>query len=311
MRKRLTGWGCARARDTVARLMPRYPVAGKVAFVTGGMRGIGFETAKLLHARGASVALTDIDPDGVRRAAAEIATDRVLGLVSDVSVERAVKASVEQTVGHFGQLDVVVANAGIAPRPRTFLSMDPEEFDRVVSVNLQGVVHTVRAALPQIVARRGHVVLISSIYAFTNGVAASPYAASKAAVEQLGRALRVELEPHGASATIAYFGFVETKMVADAWAEPLVQKLDESIPRPLRKRIPPARAAKGIVNGIERRAARVILPRRWELLRLMRGVVGPASDEFIRRHRAVQPILRESDARAIEAKSPEPLRAER
>jgi NAD(P)-dependent dehydrogenase (short-subunit alcohol dehydrogenase family) len=277
--------------------MARYPVNGKVALVTGGMRGIGFETAKLLHDRGASVAITDIDPDGIQRAVAEIGSERALGLVSDVQVEDAVRAAVDQAVSRFGGLDIVVANAGIAPRPpRTFLSMDPEDFDRVLDVDLNGVVRTVRAALPQIVARGGHVVLISSIYAFTNGVLMTPYAAAKAGVEQLGRALRVELEHHGASATVAYFGFVDTDMVAEAYSDPVVEKLDESIPRPLRKRISPAVAARGVVDGIERRSPRVILPRRWEPLRVLRGITGPASDEFIRRHRKVQPLLRDVDA---------------
>jgi len=277
--------------------MARYPVNGKVALVTGGMRGIGFETAKLLHARGASVAITDVDPDGIHRAVAEIGSDRALGLVSDVRVEDAVRAAVDQAVSRFGGLDIVIANAGIAPHPpRTFLSMEPEDFDRVLDVDLNGVVRTVRAALPQVVARGGHVVLISSIYAFTNGVLMTPYAAAKAAVEQLGRALRVELDHHGAGATVAYFGFVDTDMVSEAYSDPVVAKLDESIPRPLRKRIPPSTAARGIVDAIERRAARVILPRRWELLRLLRGVAGPGSDEFIRRHRQVQPLLRDVDA---------------
>ena len=72
---------------------------------------------------------------------------------------------------------------------------------------------TVEAALPEIVRRRGHVVVVASIYAFTNGVGTMPYAMSKAAVEQLGRALRVELVPHGASASVAYFGFIDTEMV--------------------------------------------------------------------------------------------------
>jgi NAD(P)-dependent dehydrogenase (short-subunit alcohol dehydrogenase family) len=277
--------------------MVRYPVHGKVALVTGGMRGIGLETAKLLHARGASVVVTDIDPEGIQRAVAEIGSERVLGLVSDVRVEDAVRAAVDQAVESFGGLDIVIANAGVAPRPpRTLLSMDPEDFDRVLDVDLNGVVRTVRAALPQIVARGGHVVLISSIYAFTNGVLMTPYAAAKAAVEQLGRALRVELEHHGAGATVAYFGFVDTEMVSEAYSDPVVAKLDESIPRPLRRRISPAVAARGIVDGIERRAARVILPRRWELLRLLRGIAGPGSDEFIRRHRKVQPLLRDVDA---------------
>lgn len=276
--------------------MARYDLNGKVAFVTGAMRGIGFETAKLLHARGASVAVSDIDPDGVARAAAEIGSERVLGLVADVRAEAAIRAAVEQTVTRFGGLDVAVANAGIAPASRSFLRMDPDEFDRVLDVDLNGVVRTVRAALPQIVERRGHVVLISSIYAFTNGVLMTPYAAAKAGVEQLGRALRVELESHGASATVAYFGFVDTRMVTDAYNDPIVQKLDESVPRLLRKRIPPSAAAKGIVDAIERRAARVILPRRWELLRTLRGITGPASDQLMRHHKELQPLLRDADA---------------
>jgi NAD(P)-dependent dehydrogenase (short-subunit alcohol dehydrogenase family) len=276
--------------------MARYPVNGKVALVTGGMRGIGLQTAKLLSERGASVAITDIDPEGIQRAVAEIGSDRTLGLVSDVRVEDAVRAAVDEVVSRFGGLDIVVANAGIAPHPpRTFLSMDAEDFDRVLDVDLNGVVRTVRAALPQIVARGGHVVVISSIYAFTNGVLMTPYAAAKAGVEQLGRALRVELEHHGAGATVAYFGFVDTDMVAEAYADPVVEKLDESIPRPLRRRISPATAARGIVDGIERRAARVILPRRWEPLRVLRGIAGPASDEVIRRHRRVQSLLRDVD----------------
>jgi NAD(P)-dependent dehydrogenase (short-subunit alcohol dehydrogenase family) len=68
-------------------------------------------------------------------------------------------------------------------------------------------------ALPQIAARGGHIVVVSSIYAFLNGVGAAPYAMAKAGVEQLGRALRVELVPHGAGASVAYFGFIDTELV--------------------------------------------------------------------------------------------------
>ncbi len=280
--------------------MPRFPLAGKVVLVTGAMRGIGLETAIALHARGAAVALTDIDGAGAAAAAGRIGGDRVIGLGVDVREEAAVVDAVARTVARFGGLDVVVANAGIAPPPRTMLRMDPDVFDRVLAVNLHGVVHTVRGALPQIVRRRGQVVIVSSVYAFTNGVLQSPYAMAKAGVEQLGRSLRVELRPHGASATVVYFGFVATEMVAQAYADPITQRLDRTIPFPLRAPISPQAAAAGIVAGIERRAAYVILPRRWEILRRLRGFAGPATDALARRHPVLQRTLRAADAQPAE-----------
>ena len=94
--------------------------------------------------------------------------------------------------------------------------MSTESFERVLDVDPMGVCRTADAALPEIVRRRGHAVVVSSVYAFTLGVGAIPYAMSKAAVEQLGRALRVELAQHGASASVAYFGFIDTEMVRRA-----------------------------------------------------------------------------------------------
>ena len=121
----------------------------------------------------------------------------------------------------FGGLDIVVANAGIAQPIRPSRRVDPKAFDRVLDVNLHGVVHTVRQALPHVIERRGHVLVIASVYAFLNGAMQSSYAMSKAAVEQLGRALRVELAPHGASAGVGYFGFVDTAMVRGAFEDPI------------------------------------------------------------------------------------------
>src|SRR4051794_35305470 len=98
--------------------------------------------------------------------------------------------------------------------------MDPDVFERVIEVNLLGVWRTVRAALPQVVARQGHVVVVASIYALANGMGTAPYAMAKAGVEQLGRALRVELVQHGASASVAYFGFIDSVRRAAASASP-------------------------------------------------------------------------------------------
>ena len=105
-------------------------------------------------------------------------------------------AAVAETVERFGGLDVAVANAGIAPPTvTTTRTMPGEEWERVFEVDLLGVWHTVRAALPQIVERGGQIVFIASVYAFANGMLNSPYAVSKAGVESLGRALRAELAP--------------------------------------------------------------------------------------------------------------------
>ena len=193
--------------------MKRYDLNGKVALVTGGARGIGFATARALIDRGASVAIADLDREATARAASQLHDSRAIGLAADVTDRGALQRAVAATVERFGGLDVVVANAGIASRVATFRAMPTETFQRVIDVDLFGVTRTVEAALPQVIERRGHVVVISSIYAFTNGVGAIPYAMSKAAVEQFGRALRVELVQHGASVSVAYFGFIDTEMV--------------------------------------------------------------------------------------------------
>ena len=103
-----------------------------------------------------------------------------------------------------------------------------------------------RAALPQIVERKGQIVVISSVYAFANGMVNSPYAVAKAGVESLGRTLRTELMPQGASATVAYFGWVDTKLVQDALAQDGRRTAcSEFTPDWLLKRITPDEAAAG------------------------------------------------------------------
>jgi NAD(P)-dependent dehydrogenase (short-subunit alcohol dehydrogenase family) len=274
--------------------MSSYPVKDKVALVTGGARGIGFETARHLCERGARVAVVDLDPKATAEAAAQLG-ENAIGLAANVTDAGAMQEVVDQVVANFGRLDIVVANAGIANRPATTNALDPVEFERVIDVNVLGVYRTVKPALPHIVANGGHVVVVASIYAFVNGVLMAPYAMSKAAVEQFGRALRGELAQHGASASVAYFGFIDTAMTQDAFSDPLGIRLKATFPKSLMKKLAPSDAGEAIVSGIERRAARIITPKRWTAFSVLRGLVNPALDRRTESDPTIQAILRDAD----------------
>ena len=281
--------------------MARYDLSGKTALVTGAARGIGFATAKALSARGANVTLVDLHEEAVERAASEVHDERALGLGADVTDRGAMQHAVARTVERFGALDVVVANAGIVSRAATVRAMSSENFERVLDVNLHGVYRTVDVALPEIVPRRGHVVVVASVMAFMNGAGSAPYAMSKAGVEQFGRALRVELTPHGASASVAYFGFIDTTMVHEAIDhDPAVVEMMGEFPKLLRKRLPPSAAGEAIVRGIEKRAPRIIQPRRWTVLSLLRGMFNPLADRQMERDATTADAVRRLDERAGE-----------
>jgi NAD(P)-dependent dehydrogenase (short-subunit alcohol dehydrogenase family) len=263
--------------------MSLYSLHGKVALVTGAARGIGFETARQIHMRGASVAVLDLDA-GQAQEAAERIGERAIGIGADVTDHGAMMAAVAEVVERFGGLDVAVANAGIAQsQVATLRGIGTEEWERVFEVDMLGVWRTVRAVLPQIVERQGHIVVTGSIYSFANGVFNSPYAVAKAGVESLGRSLRAELTPLGASASVAYWGWVDTRMVQDGLARPHSNRLQENTPAWLLKRIQPDEAGAATVRGIEERAPRIFAPRWWRYVSALRGIVNPLLDRRLER----------------------------
>jgi NAD(P)-dependent dehydrogenase (short-subunit alcohol dehydrogenase family) len=152
--------------------------------------------------------------------------------------------------------------------------------------------------------RRGQMVVISSVYAFANGMGNTPYAVAKAGVESLGRALRVELAPHGASATVAYFGWVDTKLVQDAFDQPDGGRIRDLSPDFLLKRITPAEAGAGLVRGIEERAPRVFVPKWWRYVSALRGIVNPLLDRRMESDAKTQALIRDLDAKAVDAGKP-------
>ncbi|MDH6436385.1 NAD(P)-dependent dehydrogenase (short-subunit alcohol dehydrogenase family) [Streptomyces sp. SAI-144] len=270
-------------------------IAGKVALVTGGGRGLGAATARSLTAAGARVFVIDLH----RPAAGEAIDERVTYLVGDVTDLGDMTRAVETVVRDAGRLDIVIANAGVVARGVTLRASSAPVVDRLFDVNVGGVLNTVRAALPSLIENHGRLVLISSVFAFVNGAGTIPYAMSKAAVEQLGRGLRVELAAHGVSVTTAYFAMINTDMIRQSVDEdPAAQALLDTQPRFLRRRISPEQAAEAIVEGLCRRDVRVFSPRRWTVVSRVRGLVAPALDSGLTRDHTAQSILGRLDARA-------------
>ncbi len=176
----------------------------------------------------------------------------------------------------------------------------------MIEVNLMGVWNTVQAALPQISERNGQIVIVASVAAFAGGVMMSPYATSKAAVEALGRSLRAELLPFGASASVAYFGWVDTRMVQDAFDEQEAgSTMQDTLPSFLMKRIKPEEAGAAVVRGIEERAPRIFAPRWWRYVSALRGILMPLMEKRLPKDPRAVAALREAEARATaDASSP-------
>lgn len=277
--------------------MRRGELRGRVVLITGASRGIGAETARRLHARGARLSLVARDRRRLDALATELGPDAA-AFPADVTDRAAVTRAVVGTCERFGGIDVVIANAGVAPPVQPVLTADPADFAHTLDVDLLGAWHTVRAALPSIVERRGHVLVVSSIYAFFPGVLAAPYAISKAGVEQLGRALRVELAAHGATAGVAYLGFVDTELAQAALAPEAAERIRRTLPAWVSRPIPVGRAAAAVVRGVERRSPRVTAP--WWVSAALpeRGLV-PLLDRRLATDRRVQRAVRLAENPAI------------
>jgi NAD(P)-dependent dehydrogenase (short-subunit alcohol dehydrogenase family) len=274
----------------------KYDLNGKVALITGATGGIGAASARALYQQGASLVLTDLSRQTLNDLAAEFDAERVLALPLDVTDAAASKAVVQQIVERFGRLDIAFANAGIAWRntPATIASCDEAEFEKIIDVDLFGVWRTIRAALPEVQRNHGQIVITSSIYSFVNGMVNAPYAASKAAVEMLGRALRAELAGTGASASVLYPGWTATPIADLAFGGHATasELIESAFPAVLRKQVQPEEIATALVAGLATRSAAIIAPARWKPLSMLRGVMSPLSDALLERSTKIQRLVR-------------------
>lgn len=283
----------------------RYEVADRTVLITGGGRGIGADAGRRLVERGARVALVDRDRDAVERQAAELG-DRAAGLVADVTDPAALDDAVAATLERFGAIDVVIANAGISGAPAPVATIEPEEFERVIEINLLGVWRTVRAALPHVVARRGYVLPIASLAAFVPGPMIAAYVASKHGVDGFARSLRMELAHTGTRVGVGYFSFIDTDMVRNAFAEPAVQTALPALPGPFARPIPVGAAGAAIVRGVERRAKWVYAPRWLPAVIAGHGLGGPLEGLAARHPRLVRAVRAAEERPASTVSIPAP-----
>jgi len=269
----------------------------KVVFITGGARGIGAEVARRLRNKGARLVLTDLDKAELAALAADLGEERVLTAVADVRDLPAMQAAAAKAVERFGGIDVVIANAGIASYG-SLLQVDPEAVKRVLDVNVLGVFHTVRATLPAVIDRRGYVLIVSSLAAYAAAPGLAPYNASKAGIEILANALRLEVGYLGVSVGSAHMSWIDTALVRDGKADmPSFGELLSRLPWPLNTTTTVDRCADAFVKGIEARRDRIYCPRWVGLFRWLKPVLSSPVGELLIRKTTAE-LLSRIDAEA-------------
>ena len=182
-------------------------LTNKMAVVTGGSSGIGLATARRFIAEGAEVVITGRNQEALDSASSELG-DRAYGIQGDVSNLDDLDSLFGQIRERFGRVDVLFANAGIAPLA-PFDAVTEEQFDRLFNVNVRGLFFTVQKALP-LLSDGASVILNASVVAQSGLPNTSVYSATKAAVRSLGRTLAAELASRGIRVNVVSPGFIES-----------------------------------------------------------------------------------------------------
>ncbi|QLL05354.1 SDR family NAD(P)-dependent oxidoreductase [Mycobacterium vicinigordonae] len=279
--------------------MSSYDLSGKVILITGASGGIGAASARMLITKGAKVTLVDLSDDAVTALAAQLPAGSSLPFAADVTDVDQMNAAVAATVAEFGRLDIVWANAGISNDPPvTLATADLATYERVIEVDLLGVIRTIKPALAQVIENKGQVVITGSGYSFLNAVFNSAYGASKAGVEMLARSLRAELAPHGASASVLYPSWTKTPITHSTQDDELLNRLfNHAFRGPLGMFSEPEVVAAGLVRGLQTRAPRMFAPRWWAAVSALRGIVNPLTDALLDRDHTSQDLIRQIERR--------------
>lgn len=257
--------------------------AGRVALITGAARGIGEHVARGYAARGGRVALVGLEPDRLAELAADLG-EAAAWWEADVRDGEQVRAAIDAAATHFGRLDHVVANAGIASYG-TVRQIDDEAFERVVDININGVFRTMKYAIPHLEKTRGHLLAVSSLAAFSNIAGLGSYAASKAGCESLAVAAKQEVAHLGITVGICHPSWIDTDIVRNAEADlPTFKAIRSKLPYPANTTTDVETCAELILVGLAKRKSRVYVPKGVLLANWGKAFVNsPATWPYIKR----------------------------
>jgi NAD(P)-dependent dehydrogenase (short-subunit alcohol dehydrogenase family) len=208
-------------------------LANKVCVITGAAsrRGIGRATAKLFALHGGRSIILDLDAEQASAAAFELG-EAHRGIACDVTDKNSCVAAIERVVGEFGQVDVLINNAGIT-QPLKFMDIAPENYDAVLDVSLRGTLYMSQAAIPQMRKQRsGSIVCMSSVSAQRGGgIFGGPhYSAAKGGVLGLGKAMARELGPDGIRVNSVAPGLIQTDITGGKLTDDLKVEILKGIP---------------------------------------------------------------------------------
>lgn len=253
--------------------MSKYELADRVVVITGATGGLGSAVSRALRKKGARLALLDIDLAKAEALATDLGgPSMAIALQANVRSYEDLEKAMNDAAGHFGGIDVVIANAGIdhvAPMVNT----SPEAFERVIDINLNGVWRTMRAALPHVEKRQGYLMAISSMAAFVHSPLQSHYTASKAGVWAMCDSIRLELRHLKVGVGSVHPTFFPTPMMDEVHADQAGVKLWGGNRGGIWKMISLEEVVAGIVRGIERRSDMVVLPKQNFLVANAPGLI--------------------------------------
>lgn len=253
-------------------------LSGKRVLITGGARGIGASVAAECAGRGARISVVGLEPELLAEVAGGLGEGH-FHHEADVTDYASLATAVEATAEELGGIDMVLANAGIATYG-TIERVDPTAFARTVEINLNGVFHTAQLTLPHLLASRGWFGAVASIASFAPLPGAASYNATKAGVELMVRALRVEVGWRGVGVSSIHPSWIDTDLVRDASADMAsFRQMREKMPWPLRATTSPERCAKGIVDGAIARHQRIFVPKAARIVYWLRNIVGGSVGE--------------------------------